>query len=123
MKKLIWLVILALVLTAPVYADPGTKDGGLKTITGAAQSSDYFVKFPGMIARGLVHVVASPFELLKSVYDETVQGKPFIGTIKGIGVGTTHFISRALVGVWDVATSWIPQYNGEEPPVATVLTI
>lgn len=123
MKKLIWLIVVTLVLAAPLYADTTPKDSDLRSLADAANSSNYFVKFPGMIVRGLVHVVASPFEFFKSLYDETVAGKPVIGTIKGIGIGTMHLTSRALVGVWDIATSWVPQYNGEEPHVATVLTI
>ncbi len=126
MKKLTWFVIALMVIALPLFADTGakaTKGGSLKSVSEAAASSDYMVKFPGMLVRGIVHVIASPFELLKSIYDETVEGQPIIGTIKGIGVGTMHFTSRALVGAWDIATSWVPQYNGEEPPVASVLTI
>ncbi len=126
MKKLIWLMVVLVAFAMPLaFADETATStgGGLSKVSEAADSSDYLVKFPGMLVRGIVHVVASPFELLKSLFDETRDGQPVIGTLKGVGVGTMNMTSRALVGAWDIATCWLPQYNGEKPPVANVLTI
>ncbi len=107
MKRTIVLVILmALVFSAPAFADK---------ILENAQSSDYVTKMPAQLLRGVGNVVVSPVEVLSHGYKGTVEGRPIVGTLEGLGEGVIWGLDRAGRGAWDILTFWAPNYNGAPP--------
>lgn len=78
----------------------------------AAESQQYGEKAGGMIARGLLNVATSFMDVLVTTVNETKAGPPFIGTLKGLAVGTGCGVLRVGSGVVDIATFWVPGFNG-----------
>lgn len=77
-----------------------------------AESPKYGRKAGGMIGRGLINVVTSPVDLLVQTVEKTKSGPPVIGTLAGLGSGLGCTVVRAGSGIVDVATFWVPSFNG-----------
>jgi len=77
-----------------------------------AQSPSYGRKAAGMVGRGLVNVITSPVDILVQTVDKTKSGPPLIGTLAGLGSGLGCAVLRIGSGVVDVATFWVPSFNG-----------
>jgi putative exosortase-associated protein (TIGR04073 family) len=78
----------------------------------AAESSQYGQKFGGMIGRGVINVATCFVDLLVNIVNETRNGPPIVGTLVGVGKGAGCTVLRAGSGVVDVATFWVPGFNG-----------
>jgi len=74
----------------------------------AAESSEYGRKFGGMIGRGALNVVTCFVDLLVNVVNETKAGPPVVGTMVGLGRGTSCAGLRLLSGGVDLVTFWVP---------------
>ena len=83
-----------------------------ETIFDMAESDQYGKKFGGMLGRGLLNVATCFVDLVVHTVEETKQGPPLVGTLTGLGSGTGCMVLRAGSGVVDVATSWVPGFNG-----------
>lgn len=77
-----------------------------------AESEIYKEKMGGMIGRGLINAVTSPVDVLVNIVNDTKSGPPLIGTLTGIGKGVGCGVLRLGSGVVDVATFWVPGFNG-----------
>ena len=78
----------------------------------AAESSDYGRKAGGMVGRGLLNVATSFVDIPVNIVNETKAGPPFVGTLIGIAKGSGCGVLRAASGIVDVATFWVPGFNG-----------
>ena len=82
------------------------------TVHDAAESPEYGRKFGGMIGRGVINVTTSFVDLLVNIVNETKSGPAVVGTLVGIGKGAGCTTLRALSGATDLATFWVPGFNG-----------
>jgi len=106
MKKgaIVLLVICSIVLTGSrAYAE---------NIWDMAESESYGRKAGGMFGRGLLNAATSPMDLIVQTVDNTMEGPPLIGTLVGLGSGLGCTALRASSGILDVATFWVPDWNG-----------
>ena len=78
----------------------------------AAESPLYGRKAGGMLGRGLLNIATSFVDLLVNTVNETKAGPPFVGTLTGLAKGAGCTVLRAGSGVIDVATFWVPGFNG-----------
>ena len=106
-RTLVLALVLAVIFSAPAFANQMIMDN--------AKSSDYVVKAPAMVARGVINVVSSPLEIVGHTYKGTVDGRPLVGTVQGLGEGLYWFMDRVGRGTWDLLTFWAPRYNGAPP--------
>ena len=107
MKKIgILVAVIMLVVGAPVFAGQ---------IDENAASTDYVTKAPAMVLRGVKNIVIAPAEILGHTYKGTMEGRPFVGTLEGLGEGAIWTVDRAGRGVWDIVTAFAPGYNGAPP--------
>ena len=107
MKRTTILVLLmAFALSAPAFADK---------IMDNANSKNYVTKAPAQLLRGVVNVGLCPAEVFVHGYKGTMEGRPIVGTLKGLGEGVIWMLDRGGRGIWDVATFWAPNYNGAPP--------
>lgn len=105
MKKLILGIAVLLCLTQNAWA--------MRTpVHDAAESPAYGRKVGGMIGRGVINVTTSFVDLLVNIVNETKNGPPVVGTLVGIGKGAGCTTLRALSGVADLGTFWVPGFNG-----------
>ena len=78
-----------------------------------AQSTRYKEKAPGMLGRGLLNVVSCPIDIPVSTVNGAKTTKPeFVGAVGGFATGAVCTILRAASGIIDVATFWVPGFNG-----------
>ncbi|MFA6599625.1 MAG: hypothetical protein WCU74_01235 [Candidatus Omnitrophota bacterium] len=77
-----------------------------------AQSEKYGEKAGGMFGRGLVNAATCFVDILVQTVDGTKQGPPLLGTLAGLGGGIGCTALRAVSGVLDVGTFWVPGFNG-----------
>lgn len=78
-----------------------------------AQSKSYGRKAGGMLGRGLLNVVTCFVDIPVQTVKGTHETKPeFVGAVGGFAKGTVCTIVRAASGVIDVATFWVPGFNG-----------
>lgn len=77
-----------------------------------AKSDEYGRKAGGMLGRGFLNVGSCFVDLIVQTVEKTQQGPPVVGTLTGIGGGAACTILRAGSGIVDVATFWIPDFNG-----------
>ena len=78
----------------------------------AAESPSYGRKAGGMIGRGLLNAATCFVDILVNVVNETKAGPPFVGTLTGIAKGAGCGVLRLGSGIIDVATFWVPGFNG-----------
>ena len=105
-KLLIFVLVLSFALCTPALA---------AGIDENANSDKYGVKAPAMLVRGVSNIGVSVSEIPVHGYEGTVDGMPIIGTIQGVSEGVIWTLERAMSGVWDVATFWVPGHNGTIP--------
>ena len=78
-----------------------------------AESPKYGEKAGGMLGRGLINVVSCPVDIPAGVVHGAKTNKPeFMGGVGGFATGAVCTILRASSGIIDVATFWIPGWNG-----------
>jgi putative exosortase-associated protein (TIGR04073 family) len=78
----------------------------------AAESPVYKEKLGGMLGRGLLNVVTCPVDIVTNTVNETKAGPPLIGTLVGVAKGVGCGALRLASGAVDVATFWVPGFNG-----------
>ena len=77
-----------------------------------AKSDQYGKKVGGMLGRGLVNAATCFVDLIVQTVNGTKEGPPFVGTLTGLGGGLACTALRATSGVLDIATFWVPGFNG-----------
>ena len=78
-----------------------------------AQSKSYGRKAGGMLGRGLLNAVTCFVDIPVQTVAGAKKNKPeFMGAVGGFATGTVCTILRAASGVLDVATFWVPGFNG-----------
>ncbi len=107
MKKAILLVIVVLTL----FITP-TAMAAQESVWDMAQSPHYGKKAGGMLGRGLVNAATCFVDVIVQTVQGTQNGAPFVGTLTGLGGGIGCTALRATSGVLDVATFWVPGFNG-----------
>lgn len=81
-----------------------------------AKSPKYGEKAGGMIGRGLINAASSPIDMFASAAKGGRESSnQFVGAVGGFAKGAVCTITRAASGVIDVATFWVPQWNGVAP--------
>ncbi|MCM8775092.1 MAG: hypothetical protein NC930_01865 [Candidatus Omnitrophica bacterium] len=107
MKKIMVLALIAMVICSiPAFANKIQDD---------AKSTDYVVKAPAMALRGLGNIVIAPAEIFTHGYQGTMEGRPIVGTLQGLGDGIIWCLDSVARGAWDVVTALAPKYNGAPP--------
>lgn len=114
MKKIaVLVVVLVFAICLPAFAN---------SIGDNAASKDYVTKAPAMLLRGIGNVLISPGEVIYHTYQQTMEGRPFVGTLEGLINGIFWGLDRGGRGGWDVLTFWAPNYNGAPPEHTFELT-
>ena len=83
-----------------------------QTVWEMAKSDQYGTKVGGMLGRGLINATTCFVDLIVQTVHGTQDGPPFVGTLTGLGGGIACTALRATSGVLDVATFWVPGFNG-----------
>lgn len=107
MKKAVTFILLFSFIFTPLLWADSTDD-----VWAAANSDVYGTKFGGMLGRGLLNAVTCFVDVIVHVVEGTEQGPPVVGTLTGLGSGIGCTVLRAGSGVLDIATSWVPGFNG-----------
>ena len=107
MKKGVLLAIFVALFLAPC-AFAATNE----SVWEMAKSDQYGKKAGGMLGRGLINAATCFVDLIVQTVHGTQDGPPFIGTLTGLGGGLGCTALRATSGVLDVATFWVPGFNG-----------
>ncbi|HTL46789.1 MAG TPA: hypothetical protein VL688_01865 [Verrucomicrobiae bacterium] len=107
MKKgvIVFLMILSMAL---MHAPRASAD----SVWDMAESEHYGRKAGGMLGRGLVNAATSPMDLIVQTVEKTQEGPPLFGTLNGLASGLGCTALRASSGILDVATFWVPGWNG-----------
>ena len=109
MKKAVTSFLLFLtILTPNLLASDTTRSD----MWAAANSEVYGTKAGGMLGRGLLNAVTCFVDLLVHTVEGTKEGPPLVGTLTGLGSGIGCTSLRAVSGVLDIATFWVPGFNG-----------
>jgi putative exosortase-associated protein (TIGR04073 family) len=77
-----------------------------------AQSDKYSDKAGGMLGRGAVNAATCFVDILVQTVNGTKDGPPLLGTLAGLGGGIGCTALRAVSGVLDIGTFWVPGFNG-----------
>lgn len=77
-----------------------------------ANADQYGKKAGGMLGRGVINAATCFVDVIVHTVDGTKEGTPFVGTLTGLGSGIACTALRATSGVLDVATFWVPGFNG-----------
>lgn len=85
---------------------------GEESVWEMAKSDKYGKKVGGMLGRGLVNAATCFVDVIVQTVHGTQDGPPFVGTLTGLGGGIACTALRATSGVLDVATFWVPGFNG-----------
>jgi putative exosortase-associated protein (TIGR04073 family) len=84
-----------------------------KNLWEMAQSKSYGEKAPGMLGRGILNAATCFVDIPVQIVKGSQKGKPeFVGAMGGLATGSLCTVLRAASGVIDVATFWIPGFNG-----------
>jgi len=109
MKKAVtFLLFFLTILTPNLLASDTTRS----SVWEAANSEVYGTKAGGMLGRGLLNAVTCFVDVLVHTVEGTKEGPPLVGTLTGLGSGIGCTALRAVSGVLDVATFWVPGFNG-----------
>lgn len=109
MKKAATLLFLFLTILIPnLFASETTR----ADVWEAANSEVYGTKTGGMLGRGLLNAVTCFVDVLVHTVEGTKEGPPLVGTLTGLGSGIGCTALRAVSGVLDVVTFWVPGFNG-----------
>lgn len=77
-----------------------------------AESPYYKEKLGGMLGRGLLNGVTCFVDVIVNTVNDTRTGPPLIGTLTGVAKGVGCGTLRLGSGVLDIATFWVPGFNG-----------
>jgi len=77
-----------------------------------ANSEVYGTKAGGMLGRGMLNAVTCFMDVVVHTVEGSQQGPPVVGTLTGLGSGIACTALRATSGVLDIATFWVPGFNG-----------
>lgn len=105
-KAATFLVLFSFIFTPLLWAGSGDD------VWTAANSNVYGTKFGGMLGRGLLNAATCFVDVIVHVVEGSQQGPPVVGTLTGLGSGIGCTALRATSGVLDIATSWVPGFNG-----------
>ncbi|MSR78426.1 MAG: hypothetical protein EXS63_09445 [Candidatus Omnitrophica bacterium] len=83
-----------------------------ETVWDMAESDQYGKKVGGQLGRGLLNVATCFVDVISQTVDGTKHGTPFVGTLTGLGGGIACTALRVTSGALDVATFWVPGFNG-----------
>ena len=84
-----------------------------KNVWEMAASPKYGEKAGGMLGRGLLNVVTCVVDIPVQTVNGAKKTKPeFVGAVGGFATGALCTVLRAASGVIDVATFWVPGFNG-----------
>lgn len=104
MKKVVGLLVLfGLVSSVNSYASD---------VWEAAQSSVYKEKAPAQLGRGLLNVGTCFVDMFVQAANGAKEAPQAFGAVGGFAKGAMCTILRASSGVIDVATFWVPGFNG-----------
>ena len=107
MKRIGWVVACVVVM------GNGSSAWAARTaIHEAAESEQYGRKAGGMIGRGLLNASTCFMDILVNTVNDTRSGPPFVGTLTGVAKGVGCGVLRLGSGIVDVATFWVPGFNG-----------
>ncbi len=111
MRKIAILVAVFLVIgSIPGWSVCGPVDDW---ITKQADSTNYPVKFVGLLLSGVHRAVEAPFEVLYHSYDGTRNRfENGLGFFTGLGEGMFRGIESIGRGAVDVLSAPVPGYNG-----------
>ena len=108
MKKVaISLLLFSFILVPHLWAEDAVDN-----VWQDANSTVYGTKAGGMLGRGLLNAVTCFVDLVVHVVEGSKQGPPIVGTLTGLGSGIACTVLRAGSGVLDIATFWVPGFNG-----------
>lgn len=105
-KKIPVLLLLLCLVTVPVL------QAASEDVWTMAQSDQYGKKAGGQLGRGLLNVATCFVDVITQTVDGTQHGTPFVGTLTGLGSGIACTALRVSSGALDVATFWVPGFNG-----------
>lgn len=108
MKKYLFFFMMAISLMAFMPHDAKAQE----SVWDMAQSDHYGKKAGGMLGRGLVNVATSFVDVIVHTVEGTQEGVPFVGTLTGLGSGIGCTALRVSSGALDIATFWVPGFNG-----------
>lgn len=75
---------------------------------GEGTAGDYAADMGTQFGRGLLNVVSSPAEIPCTMRDDIQEKGGGVGTFTGFGKGLAFFVRRAVVGVCEVGTFFMP---------------
>jgi len=105
MKKVLGLVA--------VFCIASSLTAHAKTVWEAAESSLYREKAAGMLGRGFLNATTCFVDMFVQAANGAKEGSPqILGAVGGFAKGSVCTVLRASSGVIDVATFWIPGFNG-----------
>lgn len=105
-KTALFLALILAISCIPAFAAQG------EDVWTMAQSDQYGKKVGGMLGRGLVNAATCFVDIIVQTVNGTKEGPPFVGSLTGLGGGIACTALRATSGVLDVATFWVPGFNG-----------
>lgn len=100
----------ALFLIAVVALQPVAMAGG--DCKDKLQSDNYLVRAPMRLLHGVVNAVGSPLELIMEPINSVKYDSQDL--LRGIGDGLGKTVKFLTLGLWDVATFWVPSDAGKE---------
>lgn len=110
MRKGSWIFLAMLFALFLVILVPQSQ--AQESVWDMASSDQYGKKFGGMLGRGLINAATCFVDVIVHTVEGTKEGPPFVGTLTGLGSGIGCTALRATSGVLDIATSWVPSFNG-----------
>lgn len=107
MKKGIFFAVLIVMLVFTPVAFAANE-----SVWDMANSDQYGKKAGGMFMRGLLNLSTSFVDVIVQTVEGTQEGPPFVGSLRGLGTGIGCTAVRAMSGGLDLATFWVPGFNG-----------
>lgn len=105
-KRLFPLILLISIISIPATANA-------EDVWSMAENEhEYGKKTWGMLGRGFINAASCFVDLAVQTVEKTQDGPPLVGTLTGIGSGAGCTILRAGSGILDVASFWVPGFNG-----------
>lgn len=102
-----------IIIITGLFCFIGSITAQAKDVWELAESKRYQEKTVGMLGRGLLNAASSPIDMPVQAVLGAGKHKPeFVGFVGGFAMGAVCTVLRASSGVIDVATFWIPGFNG-----------
>ena len=106
-KMVILLLIFSFLFTPTIWAQEAVDN-----LWEAANSEVYGTKLGGMLGRGLLNVATCFVDVIVHVVEGSKEGPPVVGSLTGLGSGIACTALRVTSGALDLATFWVPGFNG-----------